>query len=128
MFLIDYSLYQMTCVQSLAAAGTASTLRKRGSASGDAWDPTFGADSDTAITTLEYRPSIRDNNGDLVYDDSYRVLVKYDSTVVINAEDRIAIGVAPASVVSSTPFNEIRDVQLFNPGGTPLFWELELAS
>ena len=102
-------------------------LRKPGTETGDAWDPTFGAGATQNITATEYRPSIRDNNGSLVYDKSYKMLVMPETNLVINAEDEIAIGIEAANVDNNTVFHAILDIQSFNPGGTIIFWELELA-
>ena len=112
----------------LARAGRPGVLRSPGPETGDAADPTIGTPSDTDVTCFMYRPRLQARNDSLIDEYHRRVLVRPESGLVIQQEDKFAIGLTAAEVVTGTQFFEILDVQEFNPGGTILFWELELKS
>ena len=124
----NYTRIQARCVAALARAGQSGVLRKPGAETGDDWNPTIGAPTDSDITIFTYRPRFENREGSLVDNLHRRALVMPETGLVINQEDKVAVGLLASEVDANTRFFEIMDVQEFSPGGTVLFWELELRS
>lgn len=122
----NYTRIQSRCVSALTRGGKPGVLRQPGSETGDEWDPTFGSPVLTDIILLEYRPQKRARPDSLIDHLGKRVLVRPDDGLNIQQEDRVALDVSIAGVDNDTEWFEILDVQKFSPGGTVLFWELEL--
>ena len=121
----DYARPKATAERLLARFGQTCTLRKITNI-GTEFDPAQTT-TDADITAVDLSQRLRDRDGTLVGQTLRSLYVSTAAGVTPKKCDSVAVGVAKASVTSSTPFIEIAEVRPLSPGGVNLMWEVDLA-
>jgi len=121
----DYTRQKATAERLLARFGQTCTLRKITN-TGTEFDPTQTT-TDADVTAVDLNQRIRDRDGTLVGQTLRTLYVSTAAGVTPKKGDSVAVGVAKASVTSSTPFIEISEVRPLSPGGVNMMWEVDLA-
>lgn len=107
-------------------AGYVCTLRRPGTPTGPAYDPTPGTPSYFEFAVLSENEQIRDASGSLVGQKRRMLTVSGAAGVVPSKNDMIAVGVAEADIDANTLFEEIIDVDPLSPAGVAVLYELTL--
>jgi hypothetical protein len=108
----------------LAEAGTIATLRKRGDGPDAPWEIGDDAETLTEITVVQSKRRVRD--GIAMTERTVRMLL-IDPTGTVPAKgDKVAVGIAPASVTSVTQWARIAEVETVAPGGVAVLYKAML--
>lgn len=115
--MVDYTSLAAAAADLIDVFGQEATLRKRGTATGPAYDPTFGADESYTITCVDLNQMVRD--GVSLTDQTRRTLYVSTEGLSVSPEqgDRVEIG---GSV------HEAIEVRPLAPGGVDIMWEVDL--
>jgi hypothetical protein len=122
----NYAHIAARCASAIDRAARDGVLRRLGERTGDEWDPVIAEPVDTNIRIFLYRPYKRNKDESNVVRTNWRALVKPEPELLIQTSDKVAFDVTTDDVYPETVFYEIVDVQEFNTGGIPLYWELEI--
>ena len=100
----------------------------RNTGTGTPWDNNVNTVPDLLypVTGIENMQDVRDMSGMLVGIQKRTLTINATGVSPLKS-DTIAVGVAPDDVVEGTKFEEIISVMYLSPGGTVLFYRLELA-
>ncbi len=112
----NYAAARATAERLIARFGQSATLRKV-SRSGTAYAPTID-ETDTTITVVDLNQRVRDQSGTLIGQSQRTLYVSTSAGVVPEKDDKVVIGGTE---------HEIGEVRALSPGGTVVFYEVDLA-
>lgn len=120
----DYARANLTASRLIEAFGQTATLRKPGTTTGPAYDPTPGTPTFSAVTVVDLNERVRDRTGTLTGQTMRTLYIAADG-VTVGKGDRIMLG----SVSTDAAFDgsEIMEVRTLAPGGTVVMYEADLA-
>lgn len=101
-----------------AAADPSETVRET------PWDNAAASYTYHDLTSLDDRRQVRDKGG--LIGETRRTLMVDATGAVPTKADRVAVGVASAAIDADTEWIEILEVRPISPGGTVLFYEMDL--
>lgn len=101
-----------------AAADPSETVRET------PWDNAAASYTYHDLTSLDDRRQVRDKGG--LIGETRRTLMVDATGAVPTKADQVAVGVASAAVDADTEWIEILEVRPISPGGTVLFYEMDL--
>lgn len=113
----DYTGLKATAESLIARFGQSATLRKNAQ-SGTAYEPTL-TPTDTAITVADFNQRIMDPAGELTGEVVRTLYVSTAAGVTPEKGDKVQIGGV---------WHEASKVMPLNPGGTVLYYEVEVAT
>lgn len=122
----NYGRMQATAERLIDRFGQSATLRRAGATTGDGWNPTPGAPTDTTLRVLDFNERVRDRDGTLIGETRRTLTVSTSAGVVPTKKDTIAVGIAAGDVVSGTVFEAIIEVRPLSPAGVDLLYEIDL--
>jgi len=115
---VDYAAARADAAAGITEGGTTATLRKPGTTSGPAHNPTRtpGAEYECKVLVLDYRLSERD--GVLVQANDRKVMIAAEGLAVApEPGDALTVGGVAYAVVSAMPFA---------PGGSVVYYEAQV--
>lgn len=128
----DYAKSRRTAERLIARFGQSATLRKITN-SGTEWAPTQ-TEADTTITAVDLNEQVRDNSGTLVGQTRRTLYVSTSAGIAPEKGDKVFVGLDKDAVAALTEqqqseaVHEIDEVRPLSPGGTDVFWEVELVT
>lgn len=128
----NYSKSRETATRLITRFGQAAVLRQF-SRVGDEWAP-FSVPADTELTVVDLNERVRDESGTLVGQTRRTLLVSAEVGLAPEKGDKVAVGISLSSFEALTEkqqdswLAEVSEVRPLSPGGTVVFWELDLAS
>lgn len=112
----DYARSKATAERLINRFGQAGAIRRAGNATGDDWNPTTGAFTDTACMLVELEFTANEIDGTLIRATDRKVLVSTAGMEAAPTEaDKLVIGDNPMDIVAVKPLS---------PGGLVLLWEV----
>lgn len=113
----DYSRSVATANRLIDRFGQTGYIVRRGSATGDEWNPTFAADAEHACRLVETDYTAREIDGTLILASDKKLLVAVSGLTITPApSDRVKVGGANYEIVSVMPLQ---------PGGTVILYEIQ---
>ena len=107
--------------EAIAEVGYSATLIKPPTASGPAYDPTWGTPTEITITVMEDSAMISDRPRSLEFLGRRTLVIATAPGATIEHGDKVRIGSEqPQAIVEG-------GIRPLAPGGTVLFWEVDLA-
>lgn len=120
----NYARANLTASRLIAGFGQAATLRKTGTPTGPAYDPTPGAATFHPVTVVDLDQRVRDRSGTLT-GETMRTLYISAENVSPDKGDRIMLG----SVSTDAAFDgsEIMEIRTLAPAGVAVMYEADMA-
>lgn len=114
----DYGPLKATAERLIHRFGMAATLETAGAATGDPWNPTPGAVTQTEVQVVQGFERLRDAAGTLVGRTLHTLTISTSAGVVPQKADRIQV---------DGQWVEIDEVRPVSPGGTDLLYEVDVS-
>ncbi len=112
-----YAELRQDVAEVIEEAGQVGAIRRPGASSGDAWNPTFAAPTDTPCTLVELESTAAEIDGTLIRSSDRKVMVSTHGVPDAPTQaDQIVIGGKPLAIVSVMPLS---------PGGVVLLWQVQ---
>lgn len=113
----DYAKSKATADRLLTRFGQAATLRRPGTASGPAYNPTIGSPSNVSVTVVVLDYANREIDGArILAGDKKVMLARAALTTDPTTADQLVIGGVAHAIVAVSPFS---------PGGTTVYFEIQ---
>lgn len=128
----DYAKSRATASRLILRFGQPATLRKIENV-GDEWTPTQ-TETDTTITAVDLNEQVRDNSGTLVGRTRRTLYVSTSAGIAPAKGDKVFVGLDKGAVAALTEqeqsevIHEVDEVRPLAPGGTDVFWEVDLVT